>query len=97
MTLYGYSDSKLTRAVGGVAVSIAIGIVPNWLEFQRFEARALLSFVVRHLITTCAGPSHRLVGYKCYRRRNDHRLLDISPSECPSQRLYAISPSLRAA
>ena len=33
--------------VGGVAVSIAIGIVPNWLEFQKFQVSAY-SYVPLH-------------------------------------------------
>ncbi|VDC00698.1 unnamed protein product [Peniophora sp. CBMAI 1063] len=38
--------------LGGVAVSIAIGIVPNWLEFQRFEAPVIVWLVTSALVDT---------------------------------------------
>ncbi|KZV73836.1 hypothetical protein PENSPDRAFT_262260 [Peniophora sp. CONT] len=41
---------SIISGLGGVAVSIAIGIVPNWLEFQRFEAPVIVWLVTSAMV-----------------------------------------------
>jgi hypothetical protein len=36
--------------VGGIATSIAIGIIPNWLEFQKFEAPVIVWLVTSAIV-----------------------------------------------
>jgi len=42
----------IISGLGGVATSIAIGIVPNWLQFQKFEAPVIVWLVTSAVVDT---------------------------------------------
>lgn len=46
------SANPAIRLVGGIATSIAIGIVPEWEQFQRFEVPVIVWLTVSALVDT---------------------------------------------